>query len=347
MANTPRLFIGSSSEALEIAEYLQVVTHDFCESTIWNQGVFGLSQSVMQSLTDALACHDYAAIVVSSDDIVIMRGASSPAPRDNIVFELGLFIGSLGPERTFIVYAADDRPHLPTDLGGVTYAPYRNRKDNNWRAALNPVAVSIREAINRPTMKNLTKRQNSNQLNREEDIQTHEVDAAISRSIPYASDLADTLARGVAGIAHSQDDRQATERWIGNALGMLQNSYATRQSDVYAVWLQPTENTPKKLQAAIHRNLDEEHRHYFFSWNEGLAGKAWATGTPSLHTMHKPHPWWVFREGCENATYLCAPVGPPEGMGGMLAVGSNHGFDANTDDLSIVSLFASLLSMTL
>ncbi len=145
--NLPSLFIGSSSEGLKVAEYLQVALEGYCEATIWRQGVFDLSQGILEGLVAACKQFDFAALVLTPDDMVTKRGSRNRAARDNVLFELGLFMGSLGRERTFIVYCRDEKIDLPSDLAGVTAATFPKREDGNMGAALNPVAIKIREAI--------------------------------------------------------------------------------------------------------------------------------------------------------------------------------------------------------
>src|SRR5438270_12555465 len=45
-------------------------------------------------------------------------GSGQASPRDNVVFEAGLFGGALGMSRTFIVHAGGAK--LPSDLLGLT-----------------------------------------------------------------------------------------------------------------------------------------------------------------------------------------------------------------------------------
>ncbi|MBF6314103.1 hypothetical protein CRM89_10640 [Nocardia sp. FDAARGOS_372] len=342
----PRLFIGSSGESLQIAEYLQMIANDFCEATVWNQGTFGLGRSALQDLTDALTKHDFAALVLAGEDKITTRGTTHPSPRDNIVFELGLFMGALGPERTFIVYAADDRPKLPSDLSGITYAPYRRRADGNWRAALNPVAVLLREAMRDARSRMPAVRIQVDEMTPRSSTESRS-EATIDKLIAYAADLTTTYAGGSAGIEKLTTDPDSQDRWVGNLLGMLQDAYATKDPQVYVAWLRPKPQPPRRLSAYRFRNLSDLHKHYFFSWGEGLAGKSWANSTASMHSPSRPHPWWVFREGCDNSTYLCAPVGPASGDGGILAVGSDGHFDVDDLDLRMIELFASLLALTL
>jgi parallel beta-helix repeat protein len=144
----PRMFIGSSVEGKEIAEYLQLGLEYDVETTIWHQGIFGLSEGSLEALVRTANDFDFAALVLTPDDLVTKRGTEKGSPRDNVVFELGLFMGALGLERTFIVYNRDKKPDLPTDLAGVTPVTFsRDRSDDNLRAAVGPVCTQIKDAI--------------------------------------------------------------------------------------------------------------------------------------------------------------------------------------------------------
>jgi Predicted nucleotide-binding protein containing TIR-like domain len=143
----PRLFIGSSVEGKEIAEMIQLGLEYDVEATIWYQGVFGLSQGSLESLVTAANSFDFAVLILTPDDLKSKRGDDVGSPRDNVIFELGLFMGALGRERTFIVYCRDFVIDFPTDLAGVTPATFGKRSDNNMQAALGPVCTKIKSAI--------------------------------------------------------------------------------------------------------------------------------------------------------------------------------------------------------
>jgi hypothetical protein len=65
-----------------------------------------------------------------------------------VIFEAGLFVGAIGPGRTFFVHAKDLELNLPTDLAGITTCTFRSqRHDENLRAAVNTAALRIREAM--------------------------------------------------------------------------------------------------------------------------------------------------------------------------------------------------------
>lgn len=143
----PSLFIGSSTEGLEVARAAGYQLRDTAEVTIWNEGVFGLSQSALEALVNSLERFDFALLVATPDDLVTRRDEAALGPRDNILFELGLFMGRLGRARTYLLCD----PHtvrLPSDLAGVTVATYDSqRTDQNLIAALSPAAVMIRTVM--------------------------------------------------------------------------------------------------------------------------------------------------------------------------------------------------------
>lgn len=147
-AQDPAVFIGSSSEGKVYAEYLQAALEDHCEATVWDQGVFGLSESSLDALVLESRRVDFAILVLTPDDLMRRRGQEKSSARDNVIFEAGLFVGALGPRRTFLVHARDLQLDLPSDLAGVTTCSFRSqRTDANVRAAVNTAALRIREAM--------------------------------------------------------------------------------------------------------------------------------------------------------------------------------------------------------
>lgn len=145
----PSIFIGSSVEGLDVAYALQQSLEYDAEPTVWSQGVFTPSQAVIADLLDETRTADFALFVLTADDIRSMRGVSTSVPRDNVIFELGLFIGSLGLERCFFVAPRRIEPiSLPSDLLGLTSLSYdAQRTDGRLLAALGPAVHQIRAAL--------------------------------------------------------------------------------------------------------------------------------------------------------------------------------------------------------
>src|SRR5262245_14322580 len=124
----PRVFLGSSGKQKKL---LQAVTHGLEEvarvepwTTSFNPGT-----STLERLLELAHEVDFAVFVFAEDDWTTNAAAASPAPgdgqaspRDNVVFEAGLFGGTLGMRRTFILQARSSK--LPTDLLGLTCIRY-------------------------------------------------------------------------------------------------------------------------------------------------------------------------------------------------------------------------------
>lgn len=144
-----RIFIGSASEGLDVAQNIRAQLKAIAEVTIWHEGVFGLGRGTLETL-EALDAYDFAVLVLTSDDVTRSRGKSAPSPRDNVLFECGLFMGRLGRERTFVVFDTDSKIKLPSDFAGVTLAAYKGtRQDDNLLAAVGEACDPIRDAIRR------------------------------------------------------------------------------------------------------------------------------------------------------------------------------------------------------
>lgn len=127
----PKIFVGSSREAKLIAQALQYELRDVADVELWSQGLFRVGAVVIDELVKAVNGFDFGVFVFAPDDVVKMRGKEYSAVRDNVLFELGLFLGKLGSQRSFFVVPdGDDQLHLPGDLGGIIPAKYDSEKTN-------------------------------------------------------------------------------------------------------------------------------------------------------------------------------------------------------------------------
>jgi len=144
-----KIFVGSSVEGLNIAYSIQESLDFVAEVTVWDQDIFEPSSYTLESLEEALATFDYGIFVFTGDDTILIRDETVMTARDNVLFELGLFIGSLGRKNCFFLHPRNvDKFHIPTDLLGVTPLTYDpKRSDGNLQAALGPACNKIRKII--------------------------------------------------------------------------------------------------------------------------------------------------------------------------------------------------------
>lgn len=143
----PRLFVGSSSETLHLAEALARKLSPSAETRLWPD-IFEIGDTTIESLMRELATCEFAVLIASDDDIVSRRGEDRAVPRDNIIFEAGLFIGCLGRRRVFVVCDVRSRVHLPSDLSGVTFATY-DSTIRDAETSMEPVADKIVAAMSK------------------------------------------------------------------------------------------------------------------------------------------------------------------------------------------------------
>lgn len=143
----PAVFIGSSSEGDLVAREVESQLKRYAEPNIWKDNFFKQGESTLEALTNRLDSFDFAVFVLSPDDKIETRGRSYSSPRDNVLFELGLFMGSLGRKRTFIVHAQGEDLKLPSDLAGITMSSYPSRESQNLAAEISRTCMPIIRAI--------------------------------------------------------------------------------------------------------------------------------------------------------------------------------------------------------
>jgi hypothetical protein len=124
----PRIFLGSSGKQAKILHAVTRGLEDIARVEPWTTS-FNPGTTTLERLLELTREVDFAAFVFAHDD---WTGSSPPAssapesgqgsPRDNVVFEAGLFGGVLGMRRTFILHARGAK--LPSDLLGLTCVRY-------------------------------------------------------------------------------------------------------------------------------------------------------------------------------------------------------------------------------
>ena len=121
--NKPRIFLGSSGQQANLLDAIARGLEDVADVEPWTT-TFNPGRSTLDRLVELSQEVDFAAFVFAQDDWTTTDASQSgqASPRDNVVFEAGLFGGALGIRRTFILHANDSK--LPTDLLGLTSVRY-------------------------------------------------------------------------------------------------------------------------------------------------------------------------------------------------------------------------------
>lgn len=151
----PVVFIASSSEGLSVVDTVVELLHSKLGRTAevmpW-PSTFQLTMAYIESLERLLDRSDFAVLVLTPDDRTRSRSVELLSPRDNVVFEMGLFFGRLGRKRCFLMEQHEADLKLPNDLGGIETAKFSISSGQDIRTALDfpcaRIANAIRAAIN-------------------------------------------------------------------------------------------------------------------------------------------------------------------------------------------------------
>ena len=150
----PVVFVGSSRESLDIAQAIRVdLNYADVVVRLWTDGVFGASQFPIIALEKQIQEADFGILVLGPDDEVLSRNEKSAAPRDNVVFELGLFMGALSHERTFMIIPRGCDLKIPTDLLGLTPMDYKPGDLKDIASSLGPACEQLRCIIKKVGVK--------------------------------------------------------------------------------------------------------------------------------------------------------------------------------------------------
>lgn len=136
----PPVFVGSSREGLPIVEAVYAHFAHEAKPKLRTHQLFLPGQYPMEALEKQLRQHAFAVLVASPDDELTKRGVSSPAMRDNLLMEFGLFAGALGRKRAFFLCPSEPRIELPSDLCGVVVATYDGKR---VKGAADEVAAAV------------------------------------------------------------------------------------------------------------------------------------------------------------------------------------------------------------
>ena len=143
----PKIFIISSTEALAIARDIQSNLQHDALVRVWTDGVFFASGYALEALEEAVSDSDFAIAIAQPDDTTAARGISNKTARDNVIFELGLFMGKLGRRRTILFQPEGQELKLPSDLQGLTAVTYKTGAAKDMPALLGAPCTEVRKLV--------------------------------------------------------------------------------------------------------------------------------------------------------------------------------------------------------
>lgn len=140
-----KVFVICSVEALPVARIIEnAFEHDTFSIEVWNEGCFKVANYTIKDLEAVVDSSDFAIAIAHADDVTESRDEKWPAPRDNVIFELGLFMGRLGVQRAILMEPRGTDVKLPSDMAGITTVPYRFEKGGNNAALMGPACNKLR-----------------------------------------------------------------------------------------------------------------------------------------------------------------------------------------------------------
>lgn len=146
-AYKPSVFIASSAEGLKIARAVKQQFEDFDEVDLWTENVFELNRSYLESLLRKVNLYDFAILCLTADDLLESRGQTQKAPRDNVLFELGLFMGRIGPNRAFVL--REEGARVLSDFHGIKITTFKQPPNENYMSAVGNACTEIRTAMDK------------------------------------------------------------------------------------------------------------------------------------------------------------------------------------------------------
>lgn len=146
--NKRKIFIGSSKEGLDVARKIKAALKFDAHVDTWADGLFDRpSQAYIEVLENILDNYEYGIFVFTPDDKIFTRGRISQIPRDNVIFEYGMFLGRHSRRKAFFIIPRGVDIKIMTDVLGITSLDY-DSTNINLQSAVSDACDQIRTIIN-------------------------------------------------------------------------------------------------------------------------------------------------------------------------------------------------------
>ncbi len=153
MAEGVRIFIGSSGKAYDRivtplrAAILRIADESDHVDTWKDDAGVGNNEHILSALLRRLEDSDFGIFIFAADDPGQHGQQMVVRPRDNVVFEAGMFVARLGPERTYIVL--ERNAHELTDIQGLQHLELDTRSESRLNAGCDDIARRIIKDVRR------------------------------------------------------------------------------------------------------------------------------------------------------------------------------------------------------
>lgn len=143
-----KIFIACSSEELELAERARELLSGTFDVTVWSESIleagtigWRINESTLQGLLRATLLFDFVLVIGTSDDVVKSRGIVLGQARDNVTFELGLFIGRLGLKNCALL--VEKNLNVMTDLDGIVLNTFDKKDSETFKRSIAAISLTF------------------------------------------------------------------------------------------------------------------------------------------------------------------------------------------------------------
>lgn len=137
---TDDVFLAYSSNARDTANDIhKFLTSRGVSVRDWELD-FAPGSTILEELFEASRSCLGAVMLLTKDD-EFLGEESYAAPRDNVIFEMGLFMQDKGRERVLVI--REQGTKMPADIGGGIYVPLRERRD------ITPIQIKLMDFIDK------------------------------------------------------------------------------------------------------------------------------------------------------------------------------------------------------
>lgn len=140
----PKIFIGSSTTGVPIAEKVKANLLAIGDCFIWNEpNVWEPNRSTFENLLRMVSYFDFGVFIATADDLTLTNDKIVIEPRDNVILEMALFCGAMGRDKSFLL--VEDGIKLPTDFNGIYMPRFKKLEDNTIKTACDEYSSKIEE----------------------------------------------------------------------------------------------------------------------------------------------------------------------------------------------------------